>query len=342
MNKKIIKTLFHYASQEKAATVVIEDRAEEIGLDYRLLDGSKKSFSLPKKLEDNLINNLRQVLKVAPGELLTKKYCKIYDQNYHLAFYLTILPNKNGERLIINIIHQEQKLWRLEQLGFQRSSLLYLQKLEKIHSGLILVSAPIGQGKSATLNALAQKLNNPQHNLYFFDKYPNIKMPGINYLALNQKNWETVLRHDCEAIILPEINDEDTLKKALLAASTGRLVLGALSADSVWEVLLKIFKLKLPLKLKLDGTKIIINQRLVPLKNSAGRQPGRRQLIGLFETLNLNSEMKKFILKEGASAKKDNFWEKLTSLALNTDFKPLQYDLQKKIRDGLVAKEEHL
>jgi len=342
MNKKIIKTLFHYAAQEKADSLIIEAGQAAVDLDYRLLDGTKKSFNLPKRLEDDLIGSLRQVLRIAPGELLTKKYCKIYDRHYQLAFYLTILPSQNGERIIINIINQEQKLWRLPQLGLQRPQLLQLQKIKKLRSGLILVSAPVGQGKSATLNALVQELNNADRNLYFFDPYPDIKIPGLNYLALNQKNWESVLRHDCEVIILPESDAEETFKKAVLAASTGRLVLAALTADNVWEVLLKILKLPLPLKLKLDGVKMISNQRTVPLKTAASRSAKARPAIGLFEILELNSEIKDFILKEGSKSKKDRFWEKLSRLAVKNGFQPLRQDFQKKIRTGLIAKEERL
>ena len=342
MSKKIINKLLGYAAAEGAGKLVIESRPDLVAFDYHFSDGARKSFGLPKKLEQSLMNSLRQILKIAPGELTTKKYCKIYDRNYQLAFYLTILPDQAGEKIVINIVNRNEKLLKIEQLGCQTPELTAIRKGLKLRSGLILISSPICQGKTATLLSLLQELNQPDVNIYFLENHANQKMSGLNYLEATPDNWERILRHDCEIIAISEINDDETLKKAFRAATTGRLVLGTITANSSWEVLLRVLKLSLPLKLKLDGLRMIINQRVLKLKRAKNKTSRGRQEIGLFEIFQLTPNLKQFILDKRHDPSKDRFWEKLAQLATKSGFKPLSDDLKKKIKDGLLVKEDYL
>jgi len=342
MSKKIINNLFGYAAAEGAGRLVIENRSDQIACDYHFSDGDKQSFGLPKKLEKTLMDSLRQVLKIAPGELATKKYCKIYDKNYQLAFYLSILPDQLGEKIIINIINRQDKFFHYRQLGWQVSELNLIKQALKWHSGLILISSPIGQGKTTTLLSLLQELNHPEKNIYFLEKGSKSKITGLNYLENNEKNWEKILNHDCEIIALEEISDDKTFKNAFRAASTGRLVLATINAQSSWEVLLKVLKLSLPLKLKLDSLRLIINQRVVQLKRAKNKKtPGRKE-VGLFEILSCSPDMKQFILDRRRDPSQKKFWEKLAQLAIKSGFKPLTEDLKKKIKNGLLSKEDYL
>jgi len=342
MSKKIINNLFGYAASEGAGRLVIENRPDQIAFDYHFADGAKQSFGLPKKLEKNLMDSLRQILKIAPGELTTKKYCKIYDKNYQLAFYLSILPDRLGEKIVINIINRQEKLLRLKQLGWQTTELNLVEQALKWRSGLVLISSPIGQGKTATLLALLQELNRPEINIYFLEKGSRQKIPGLNYLESNNKNWEKILSHDCEIIAVEEISDDDTFKNAFRAASTGRLVLATINANSSWEVLLKVLKLSLPLKLKLNSLRMILNQRVVKLKRSKNKKINGRQEIGLFEVLPLTSTLKQFIIDKRHDPSKKKFWEKLAQLVIKSGFRPLTEDLKKKIKEGLLDKEDYL
>ncbi len=126
------------------------------------------------------------------------------------------------------------------------------------------------------------------------------------------------------------------LKRVFQAANSGRLVMASITANSSWEVLLKILQLKLPLSLRLNNLKLIINQRTVKLKRNKDPKKVFREEIGLFEALNLNQAMKDFILNSKNDPQKKNFWETLARLALENNFQPLSKDLQQKIKDGLI------
>jgi len=334
MSKRIIKNLFHYADKQGADNLIIENNNKEISFSYNFPDGETQNFGLPKKLEASLTENLRQVLKVAPGELVNRKYCKIYDKNYHLRFYLNVLPAESGEKIIINIIKRNPRLWRLKQLGLQRGQYKELKKTSKKNSGLIIISSPDGEGKSTTMYSLLQELNTNTRNTYLLDSTPEYKLDNINQLKLNKTNWNRVVSHDSDIIALDDINDDKTLQEAIKAVVSGRLVILTTSAKSSWEVLLRILKLKMPLSEKLEALDTIINQRIVKLKRA--KKKNEREEIALFEVLTLNADMKKYILDSRHDPEKEKFWESLVILARANGFKTLGEDLEKKTKDGLI------
>lgn len=339
MSKKIIKSLFNYAAREGAKDLIIEGVPERIDLNYRFEDGEERSFGLPKKLEKDLSLALRQILKLAPDELTTKKYCKIEDKNFQLTFYLTISPSGSGEKIIINIIPKSPHLLRLKQLGIERQSLKLIEKALKRKSGLILVSSPHGQGKSMTLYSLLQELNTPDRNIYFIGNRLEHEISGVNNLPISNNNWQKIMNHDSD-IIVSEISTEEDFKNASAAAATGRLVLASITANSVWEVLLAYLKLKQPLKLKLDSLRLIINQRLAPLKRASLKTKRTKRIkrheIGLFEVFELSPTIKHYIDDAAADKNKDKFWEKLGRLALKEGYEPISFDHKKKTKNGLL------
>lgn len=331
MSKKIITKLFNYAAREGAKGLVIEGVPEKIALNYHFDGGEERSFALPKKLEKDLSLALRQILKIAPDELTTKKYCKIEDNNYRLNFYLTIIPSQYGEKIIINIIPKSHKLLSLKQLGLSRENLKLLETFIHRRSGLVLISSPHGQGKHMTMYALLQELNNLNRSAYYLGGKLAYKFEGVNNLEANKNNWRKLLSIDSE-IIACEINTPEDFINASQAASTGRLVIAVVAANSVWEVLLAYLKLKLPLKLKLDSLKLILNQRLAPLT----RKKSGRQKIGLFEVLEMTPKIKEYLIETAPDKTKDKFWEKLGRLALSEGYRPLSFDHQDKINNGLI------
>ena len=288
MSKKIITSLFAYAAKAGAKNLVISGQADGISLDCHLPDGKTQRLVLPKKLEQEFFANLRQIMAIAPGELFARKYQKISDKKGDWKYYLTILPEGENEKIIISLVSQPQKAWRLNQLGLQAADLKKLKKIVSRRSGLIIVSSPPNSGKSTTLYSLLPLLNSPAVNIYALDDNPNNNFPGVNRLAPTKTNWDKILQHDSDIILADGLEPGWALTNALRAAASGRLVIGTLTADSPLKVLEKIAALPLSNRLKLDNLKLIVNQRLVSLKRPARKNGAPdRQLIGSFKLLKL-------------------------------------------------------
>ncbi len=164
-----------------------------------------------------------------------------------------------------------------------------MAELANLHRGLLLVTGMTGSGKTTTVAALVDWINEhkPLHIL-------TIENP-IEYVHRNKKSvisqrslgpdvnsfGEAVsgaLRHDPDVIVIGEMRDADTIRSAINAAATGHLVISTLHSNSACEVVNRIISFFDPIerdlvKLQLrDCLQCIICQRLAPQKGG-GRIP---------------------------------------------------------------------
>lgn len=323
MSQKIITKILNFAASEGADNLVITKRSNQLILDCYFSEMEKRSLVLPKRLEQKLFSSLRKMLSISPGDLTAQKYCKLEHSAGCLNFYLTILPEANGEKIIINLIKKPTTLWRLNQLGLERKDLQDLKKSLTLKSGLIIISSPEAAGRSATLNSLLLGLSDTNKSVYALAKHHSFEVPGIASLAPTAANWEKILRLDSEIIFADDLVGTRDLENAIRAAASGRLVFGTIKADNSFSVLTEILKIKLPLKLKLDSLKMIVNQRLAVLKRKASKtKRDERQEIGLFEILKITPAIKKFLI-EAQDNEPKNYLKELEKLAIKDGFNKL-------------------
>ena len=331
MGKKIAANLFRYASQSGASHLVILNRDRQVTFDYYFPGGEKRSFSLPQTMEPDILAGLRQILDIRPGELTAQKPIRLNGPSGRLDFHVTITPDDNKEKIVISILDRNQRNWRLNQLGLQTNQKKEISNFLSRRSGLLIVSAPSGHGKSATAFALGAEADTETKSVYVLEDFPEISSSRFNSLRQTEDNWTRILRCDSDLIIADSLEEKKNLRNALVAAATGRLVIGTISAQNAFEVLAKVLQIDLPLKLKLDSLKMIINQRLTDLDRTF--QPARsnaRQTIGLFEILKITPRLKQ-IISEGTDSSDKKFWTGLISEAISEGFKPLALDRQQKI-----------
>lgn len=336
MSQKIIAKIFNYAASEGADHLVIAKRDDDLILDCYFSGAGKQSLVLPQKLEQEIFSSLRKILAIAPGELAAQKYCKLPHKSGHLNFYLTILPDGCGEKIIINLIKRPATLWRLNRLGLQKPDLQTLKKTLNLRSGLILLSSPDGGGKSATLNSLLLELSDSEKSIYYLGGYRAYEIPGIIALDPTPNNLEKILKSDSEIIFIDGLDEHGLTDMAIRAAISGRLIFGTMQAENAFEALGKIMLTTTPLKSKLDSLKMIINQRLIPLKRKPRKDAAdQRQEIGLFEILNMTPVLKKSLL-EDAAKEPALFRKGLEKAAINDGHRSLAHDRLHKAKDGLI------
>ena len=118
-----------------------------------------------------------------------------------------------------------------------------IKRLAEMEKGLILVTGPTGSGKSTTLAAMINHINNtmPKHIITIEDPvefFHKSKKSLINHREVGQDTLSFkhalrgALREDPDVILVGEMRDYETISLALTAAETGHLVLGTLHANS--------------------------------------------------------------------------------------------------------------
>lgn len=331
MSKKILDNIFKIASQEKAERITISQDKENNNCRVDIPSEESIFFKLPKKLEFDFVNNLRRILKVAPQELSRGKYCKISSPEYKLNFRLNILPGPHGEKIVISMVNDDLPLYSLSKLGLQAREKKIFKKALARKSGLIVIASPDRQGRSSTLFSLLSELDKDKRSAYFMGLYPEFILNGLISIPDSPDAWAKILQHDSDIIALDD-DSPDKLTEAITVAATGRLVLVTINALNSLEALYKLLKLGLPFNLVLDNLILISAQSLANLS----KPHAARKQIGLFEVLEADKKLIKFLKNNQSNLDAKAYWEKVLKQAKEDGYRPLAIDALQKKKDGII------
>ncbi len=150
---------------------------------------------------------------------------------------LNIIPTLHGEDLAARILDRKQGLRTLDSLGLTRGDHQKLTALLSSPSGLILVTGPTGTGKTTTLYACLQHLNNGSRKINTLEDPVEFQLSGIRQSEVKPRlsvdfpeMLRNVLRQAPDVIMIGEIRDDETAATAVRAANSGHLVLATLHA----------------------------------------------------------------------------------------------------------------
>jgi len=171
--------------------------------------------------------------------------------------------------------------------------------------GLILVSGPAGHGKTTTLSALIDVINNnQQRNIITLEDPIEVlhkhKKSNINQREVGSdtesfaSGLRTIFRQSPDVIVIGEMRDKETFEIGLQAADTGHLVISSVHASNTTSIFDRVINMFEPhmqplIRTKLaDCLQLVLSQRLIPLKKRPGRILAVEKLINSYR-------IKKFI-----------------------------------------------
>jgi twitching motility protein PilT len=194
--------------------------------------------------------------------------------------------------------------------GFQTLSLpAIVEKLCDKPRGLILVTGPTGSGKSTTLAAMIDKINNERHEHILTIEDPIEFLHSHKSCIVNQREVSSdthsftdalrvALREDPDVVLIGEMRDLETVESALRIAETGHLTLATLHTNSAATTINRIVdifpsnqqpQIRAQLSMVLEG---ILCQSLIPRANGTGRCMAMEILIPNMAIRNLIREDK--------------------------------------------------
>lgn len=182
---------------------------------------------------------------------------------------VSILPTKEGERVVMRIMDKSSLNMPLKNLGFSDETFKKLEKAINSPQGMILVTGPTGSGKSTTLYAVLNALNNEEVNLMTAEDPVEFGVEGIGQVHVKDNIGLTFtaalrsfLRQDPEVIMVGEIRDKDTGDIAVKAALTGHLVLSTLHTNDAPSTITRLINMGIPSYLITSSLTLVVAQRL--------------------------------------------------------------------------------
>jgi type IV pilus assembly protein PilB len=157
----------------------------------------------------------------------------------------------------------------LTYLGFSPENFDRYEESYKKNYGAIIVTGPTGSGKSTTLYATLNVLNDVERNIITVEDPVEYRLKGINQVQTNVKAGLTfaaalrsILRSDPDIVLIGEIRDKETAQIAVEAALTGHLVLSTLHTNDAPSALTRLTEMGIEPFLVSSSLMCVLAQRL--------------------------------------------------------------------------------
>lgn len=199
-------------------------------------------------------------------------------------FRVNIFQQRGAVGIVLRVI--PMNIMTFEQLNLPK----VLYNISSEVRGLILVTGVTGSGKSTSLAAVIDHINNNRSDHIITVEDPIEYLHRDKRCIINQREIGTdaesfslalrgALRQDPDIILVGEMRDMETIEIAMTAAETGHLVLSTLHTIDAMETINRIVSVFPPyqqkqVRIQLAGViKAIVSQRLLPTKDGKGRVP---------------------------------------------------------------------
>jgi len=270
INRTIIKAVrlgasdIHFDPGEKNAVVRLR------------LDGILQEYKkFPMNVYNQVVSRIKVMANLNVAEKLMPQDGRIRIKlggEKELDIRVSVLPTIFGERVVLRLLDQSNKLLTLEQLGLSRDDYLKVEALAKKPYGLILVTGPTGAGKSTTLYAMLLLIKEiyPYKNIITIEDPVEYQVSGIAQVQVNPKvgltfaaGLRSILRQDPDVILVGEIRDKETAQISVHAALTGHLVLSTLHTNDAPTAITRLADMGIEPYLIASSLEGVISQRLV-------------------------------------------------------------------------------
>jgi twitching motility protein PilT len=278
--------MFLTADFRKLLIYVIERHGSDLHLSsgmppmYRL-DGDLLPFENTAPISSDKL--LEMLKAIAPPKLLFPS-----EENNELDFSFDLPDVARCRVNIFEQIHGISAVFRIIPLAVPTLKDLMmppiLQKLCKLPNGMILVTGPTGSGKSTTLAAMIDHINQtePCHIITIEDPIEFIYQSKLSLIQQREVHRHTAsfssalraaLREDPDVILVGEMRDIETIRLALTAAETGHLVFATLHTSSAPKTINRIIdafangERELVRAMLAESLQAVIGQNLIKRKN---------------------------------------------------------------------------
>lgn len=272
VNKIIINAL-----TERTSDIHIENQETRLLVRFRNDGVLYEKMTVAKKAADAVVSRIKVMAELNIAERMIPQdgafTLKVGPKT--VDFRISIIPCAEGECACLRVLAKENLKLDLRALGFGEADYGKFCRAIKRPYGMILVSGPTGSGKTTTLYASLQSLNDSQTKIITAEDPVEYRIQGLNQIEckVNKndpdrsltfgKALKAILRHDPDIVLLGEIRDHETSGIAVKAALTGHLVFSTVHANNAIDVIGRMTDLGVDRYLLASAFIMVIAQRLV-------------------------------------------------------------------------------
>jgi len=270
--KRLVNSLLWQAAKEEASDVHIDPTPRETIVRYRI-DGVLQQVTIfPRQVHVTVVNRIKVMsrLDIAQKGLPQDGRSMVLIAGRKIDIRVSTVPTVHGEKIVMRLLFQEEKLMQLRHLGLAKYILQPYQNMVNSSGGIILVTGPTGSGKTTTLYASLAEIDNEARNIITIEDPVEYKLSGYSQIEVKPKVGLTfanalrsVLRQDPDVIMVGEMRDTETAQIAIQSALTGHLVFSTVHTNSAPATITRLIDMGIEPFLVSSSIIGVLAQRLV-------------------------------------------------------------------------------
>jgi type IV pilus assembly protein PilB len=374
---KLVYSVLGQAAEEGASDVHFEPAEDEMRVRFRIDGVLREAAHVPNRMVNAVVSRVKIMsdLNIAEKRVPQDGRVSVTVDDRRVDLRITTLPTQRGEGLTIRILDKTNAQRSLDDLGMDGTGRERFETAFKQAYGAVLVTGPTGSGKSTTLYAALQELNDVEKNIITIEDPVEYQLPGINQINVNRKagldfatGLRSMLRADPDIVMVGEIRDAETARISIEAALTGHMMLTTLHTNDAPGAITRLSKMGIEPFLIASAVDCVVAQRLsrklcrhckrravipqqalvdaglrvdgdIEAYEPAGcgrcNQSGYRGRVGIYSVMTLSERIKEMAVDQASEAG-------ISGLAREEGMLTLREDGLNKVRGGMTSLEEVL
>ena len=269
---RLINAILSEAIQDQASDIHLETYQKNFYVRFRI-DGILKEIVQPPRALANLIISRIKVmaeLDIAEKRIPQDGRMSLKLGGREIDVRVSTLPSVHGERIVLRLLDKQEQSIDLSTLGMAPSDRTRLLELLALSHGILLVTGPTGSGKTTTLYASLNHINDRRKNILTIEDPVEYHIDGVGQTQVNNKAGMTfarglraILRQDPDVVMVGEIRDLETMQIAVQASLSGHLVLSTLHTNSAAGAVTRLMDMGVEPFLLSSSLVGVLAQRLV-------------------------------------------------------------------------------
>ena len=269
---QLVNLILSEAVRDRASDIHIEPEENQLRIRYRVDGLLRETAPLQGKYTNPVTSRIKIMSRLDIAERRSPQDGRFHfsSNSHNIDVRVSSFPTIYGENVVLRLLDQSSILLTLEDLGFLPEDFKKFLYLISIPYGFVLVTGPTGSGKTTTLYATLNSINDPHKNVITLEDPVEYRLQGIRQAQINAKagltfaaGLRSILRQDPDIVMVGEIRDGETANIAVQAALTGHLVFSTLHTNDAPSTLIRLSEMGIPPFLIATSVEGVLAQRLI-------------------------------------------------------------------------------
>jgi general secretion pathway protein E len=281
---RLINALLTQAVKDNASDIHIEPYENRMTVRFRI-DGVLREVLQSKRAVAPIVVSRIKVmskLDIAEKRLPQDGRISLRIAGRAVDVRVSTIPSGHGERVVLRLLDKQAGRLTLAHLGMSSEDQTAMDELVHRPHGIMLVTGPTGSGKTTTLYAALERINDLTRNILTVEDPIEYHIDGIGQTQVNTKvemtfarGLRAILRQDPDVVMVGEIRDLETAEIAVQASLTGHLVLSTLHTNTAVGAVTRLRDMGVEPFLLSSSLIGVLAQRLVRVLDPETRVPYR-------------------------------------------------------------------